>query len=620
MNLSQLIQFNLDKSNIPHIFSNQALAIANSYTEPTRADIKGREDLRKTPLCTIDGETSRDFDDAVYCERWKKDGFHLIVSIADVARYVHENTTLDKEAYLRGNSVYYPATCIPMLPEALSNKLCSLMPNVDRLALTVHIYLDGKGKVKQKHATASIIHSHARLTYTKVQDFLDGLKTDIPHKVQNSLVQLERLYKVRRQRKADRYSFDHENDDVGFTIENGYPTKIVRPKRMDSNKLIEECMILANVSVAQILEEHGEFCVNRYHAAPTGKKLEKLNDLLASHNLDPFPEDEEITPKHLWDCIQKIPEEFRPEFKRSLLRGYEKAVYCADNKGHFGLALAGYAHFTSPIRRYGDLIIHRLMYRCLKLPGWQKYGTKLNLQKLRTQCEHITKTETRAKNSCYLLDDQLATVYYCNQSKKNHPTAGTYEATVVSIFKKETKESKERKDPDNKDYNPTGLLVSFDGNVGRAQVPLSSIKDGFYTLDEKNGSALVDQKTGKTIAIGSNLTIKLKTFNVKTGHMIAEPVKKHKPTDKRLTSQKGKVFQARIASLSKKGISIKLQGEEGLAFVPMRMLKDDYYVFIKRGNILKGRNHKKIYKRNMKLSVKVVFVDLKSQKLICEIV
>lgn len=611
MNLNELIQMNLDKFDIPHIFNSKTLSIAKAFKEPTTVDFKGREDLRKKPLCTIDGETSRDFDDGVYCERWHKDGFHLIVSIADVAFYVQENSPIDKEAFLRANSVYFPGNCIPMLPEALSNNLCSLKPNVDRLALSVHMYLDGKGNLKRKRITASVIHSHARLTYEEVQEHLDGKRTNIPQNVQNSLIQLERLYKVRLLQKADRYSFEHEGDDGYFLFENGKPVGISNPKRAASNKLIEECMILANIATAQVLQEKNEFCVNRYHPAPHGTKLERLEDLVFSYGLSPLPEDN-VTPKDIWDYVHSVPEGIRKQFKRSLLRTYEKAIYCPDNRGHFGLALDGYSHFTSPIRRYPDLIIHRLLYRCLKLPGWQKYGTKVNLEKLRDQCEHISKIERRTKDTCFTLDDQLTATYYKRLSEeKSNKDAGIYMSKVLAIQKKTGKDGS---------LKAIGLLVSFDNDNGRANISLSAFNDGFYILG-KDGNSLVNSDTKNRIKIGSMLKIKLVTFNIETGHIKAKPLIGLDSAMEQFKQKIGHLFEGKIYKVTENGLLIRLKNENVPAFVPMRLLKDDFYIYSpKNGHTLQGRKFKKIYRCHMEVKVKITGVSEKRQNILCEIV
>lgn len=611
MKLADLIKFNLNKFKIPENFTPPSLKYANGLKEPSKADFKGREDLRKKPLCTIDGVTSRDFDDAVFCERWHKDGFHLIVAIADVAYYVHENTPLDKDAYLRGTSVYYPEVCIPMLPEAISNGLCSLKPNVDRLALSMHIYLDGKGNIKRKHVNASIIHSHARLTYEEAQRHMDGEKTNIPHKVQNSLVQLERLYKIRRKKKAERYSFELDSDDTKFIFENGVPIQVVNPKSLDSHKLIEECMILANVSASLILEENKELCVNRYHAPPSGKKLENLDDLVSLYGLTPLSDDGDVTPKDLWNYVHAVPESIRPQFKRSLLRTYEKAFYCPDNKGHFGLALGGYVHFTSPIRRYPDLIIHRLLYRCLKLPGWRKAGTKVNLQKLRKQCEHLSNMERRAKDSGFTLHDQLTTSYYMRLSGNHEDaTAGVYDAKVLAIHKKNTTGGA---------LKATGLLVSFDNDIGRATVALSGFNDGFYVLG-KDGNSLVNSETKSRIKIGTKLKIKLKSFNVESGYMTAAPITQSETVVTSYNGKIGETAEGVIYQITNSGIQLRLNETNADAFIPMRLLKDDFYLFNKKDHALKGKNHKKVFKNGMIVQVRVKGTNKRKTSVICEIV
>lgn len=592
MNSDNLIQNNLDKFNIPHKFSNAALKTANSYPEPTLQDFAKREDLRHVPLCTIDGEDSRDFDDAVFCEPWKRGGFHLIVSIADVARYVHEGTTLDDEAFERGTSVYFPQKCIPMLPKKLSNGLCSLNPNVNRLALSVHIYLDKKGQVKLNHCKlkATVINSHARLTYKQVQHFIDGNpSTDIPPAVQTSLLELEKLRIIRLKAKAARYSLDYGNEECHFQFKNGIPSDLKPYERFNSHKLIEETAVLANNVVRQILQMHGELSVNRYHPAPTGHKLHNLQQLINMYGLGKLP-DRELTPKDLWDYVHAVPEgKGRSHFQSQLLRAFEKAIYTPDSSGHFGLALDDYCHFTSPIRRYPDLIVHRLLYRCLRLPGWQKYGTKMTKSKLQIDCNHLSRCEVRAKDASNRLDKQLTALYY---QQKDGNRSQVYDAVVIAIDKKSTKGGA---------LHARGVLVNFDNGNGRALLPISSFSNGSYSLG-KDGNSIVRHGANQKIKPGSKLTIALTGFNLLSGHINAKPLlgKKGKVVHPKIT---GRTLNGQISRVTEGGIYLNVKEAQQMVYVPLRNLTDDYFIYKTSPYRLEGRNHGCVYKCGMQVKV-----------------
>ncbi|MBA4727460.1 MAG: ribonuclease R [Pseudomonas sp.] len=359
---------------IPHVWPEAVLKeAARLKPEVEEKDKHKRVDLRHLPFVTIDGEDARDFDDAVYCEKpggWKllTGGFRLYVAIADVSHYVKVDSALDKEAVVRGNSVYFPERVVPMLPEELSNGLCSLNPHVDRLAMVCEITLSKSGKMTDYQFYEAVIHSHARLTYNKVSAMLEQPKSAegkrlsaeyaevLPH-----LKQLYSLYKVLLKARHTRGAIDFETQETRIVF--GADRKIAEIKpteRNDAHKLIEECMLCANVATATFLQKHEIPALYRVHDAPPLERQEKLRAFLGELGLSLHKGKEGPTPKDYQALLEKI--QGRPDFhviQTVMLRSLSQAVYSAENHGHFGLNYEAYAHFTSPIRRYPDLLVHR---------------------------------------------------------------------------------------------------------------------------------------------------------------------------------------------------------------------------------------------------------------------
>ncbi|MFT7288486.1 MAG: ribonuclease R [Halieaceae bacterium] len=331
------------------------------HGEPAETDKKHRVDLRDRPFVTIDGEDARDFDDAVYCKKRRRGGWILWVAIADVSHYVAVGSALDGEAIERGNSVYFPERVVPMLPEVLSNGLCSLKPEVDRLAMAVEMEITADGQLKKFSFCEAVIHSHARLTYTQVAEVLEtGASEGVRDALVPHLRDLHTLYGVLRGAREIRGAIDFETVETRILFnEERKIDAIVPVQRNDAHKLIEECMLCANVAAARFFDRHPLPVLYRVHQGPGEEKLENLRSFLGELGLglrggtSPTPEDyqeliEQIRTRDDGHIVQSM-----------LLRSLSQAVYQADNLGHFGLNYPEYAHFTSPIRRYPDLLIHR---------------------------------------------------------------------------------------------------------------------------------------------------------------------------------------------------------------------------------------------------------------------
>ena len=358
------IEIAVRKHHLPHQFSEACEQAAKKIPDHVRkSDLKGRVDLRDLPLVTIDGETARDFDDAVYAEKIGRN-FRLVVAIADVSHYVRPNDAIDTDAVERSTSVYFPRRVIPMLPEKLSNGICSLNPDVERLCMVCDMVVTYAGNIKEYKFYPAVMRSHARLTYTQVWDWLSG-GAEHPHK--KEIDTLYSLFNILQKKRVQRGAVEFESVETQMVFnDNGKIEKIVPVVRNDAHKLIEECMLAANVCAAEFLLKHKHPVLYRNHLGPTPEKLTTLREQLGLLGLQ-LGGGDNPTPK---DYAQ-LAEQFkgRPDaelLQVMMLRSMQQAVYEPGNDGHFGLAYDAYAHFTSPIRRYPDLTVHRAIKAVLQ--------------------------------------------------------------------------------------------------------------------------------------------------------------------------------------------------------------------------------------------------------------
>ena len=411
------IEIALRKHDLPHVFPRAVMKAGAAFgAEVTAPDIKGRADLRKLPLVTIDGETARDFDDAVYCEPRGK-GFRLVVAIADVSHYVKHADALDAEAKNRGNSVYFPRRVIPMLPEALSNELCSLNPEVDRLCMACDMTIDAHGDVGDYRFYPAVMCSHARLTYTAVAAMLAAPRGEterrhgrlLPH-----IANLQRLYQALAKARAKRGAIDFDSTETRMIFDaHGKIERIVPVQRNDAHRLIEECMLAANVCASDFLRSHDHPTLFRIHEGPTPEKLAALREFLKGFGLQlgggDAPHASEYA-KVLARCRGRPDAQL---LQTVMLRSLRQAVYSPDNVGHFGLAYEAYAHFTSPIRRYPDLLVHRAIKAVLQGkrhdPGnWQELGVHCSLTERRA--DEATR-DVEAWLKCYYMRDRVGETF-----------------------------------------------------------------------------------------------------------------------------------------------------------------------------------------------------------------
>ena len=414
---SLVVQMAIASHNIPNEWPAETLAeAADVEPQVSEAEIAGRVDLRHTPLVTIDGEDARDFDDAVFAEP-NAEGFRLIVAIADVSHYVRPGTALDTEAFKRSTSVYFPGFVVPMLPETLSNGICSLNPNVNRLCMVCEMQVNHEGDVIRAKFYAAVMRSHARLTYTQVWKSVgekDAEIRELVRDVQPQLDHLHQLYKLLSKARAKRGAIDFESHEVKFRLApTGEVVSLGGEPRNDAHKLIEECMIAANVEAAKYLEAMKIPALYRVHDTPPASKYEDLLEFLREFQLRMPPHDK-VKPADFSALLKKI--RLRPDaslIQSVLLRSQSLAVYTPENKGHFGLALQAYAHFTSPIRRYPDLLVHRALRYAISKGKPEKYT--YSPAEMAQMAKHCSTNERRAEEAEREVDER----YKCAWMEKH---------------------------------------------------------------------------------------------------------------------------------------------------------------------------------------------------------
>jgi len=442
----------------------------------------GRIDIRDMPLVTIDGEDAKDFDDAVFAEPADDGGWRLIVAIADVAYYVEENSALDKEARRRGNSVYLPGTVIPMLPEALSNGLCSLRPDEDRACLAVEIFIDAEGRKYQHKFFRGLMRSTARLTYTQVQQVMDGLMDEsdlaLPAGTLHHLIAVFSILKKARDKRGA-LNLDLAEKRIVMD-EEGKPAEISLRRQLPSNQLIEEMMILANICAAETLEKGQHNCVFRVHDRPDPEKMDHLRELAEALEI-PFAKGQVITPKRFNQVIDAAAGTSSQEaVNDAILRCQARAVYTLDNVGHYGLGLTRYAHFTSPIRRYADLLVHRRLIAAEKLGNAQ---ISLDRETIEEICRHICETEQTAAKA------ERRTIARMSASLMQGQIDSLLEVTITGV-------------------THAGLFAVVKGGIAEGFVSRTSLPDDFYEIDDKQLS-LTGMYSGWRFSIGETITCRL---------------------------------------------------------------------------------------------------------------
>ncbi len=465
--------------------------------EVPESDKQGRVDLRHLPLVTIDGEDARDFDDAVYAETKPSGGWRLWVAIADVSHYVRTDSALDEEARARGNSVYFPSQVIPMLPEKISNGLCSLNPHVDRLCMVAEMTISAAGKLSGYKFYPAVMHSHARFTYTQVAAMLEGGEIAPEHEVLFPHLQcLQSLYLTLNERRAERGAIAFETVETQFIFNEQRKIEAIVPRgRNQAHKIIEECMILANVASAKFVKKHKGEVLYRVHEAPSETKLANFKEFLAERGLSMNGGDEP-TPSDYQDVMLKIAD--RPDaelIQIMLLRSMRQAVYSPDDDGHFGLALTEYSHFTSPIRRYPDLVLHRVIRYLLAAQDgnvkdkWTpEGGYHYDLEELDKLGEECSTTERRADEATRDVADWLKCEYM-----QDH-VGDDFEAVIASV-------------------TSFGLFVRLKDLYIDGLVHISSLVSDYYQFDPMR-QRLIGENTKNVYQVGDEVNVKVAAVNL----------------------------------------------------------------------------------------------------------
>jgi ribonuclease R len=473
----------IEMYHIPARWPEPALQAARRLgAEVAAADKRGRTDLRDVPLVTIDGEDARDFDDAVYAEQ-REQGWRLVVAIADVSHYVQPGDPIDGEARRRGTSVYFPDRVVPMLPEELSNELCSLKPHVDRLCMVCDMQVNDRGSVTGSTFYRAVMHSRARLTYTQVDRYQRGeAGAHLPDAVRPVIASLYGVFAVLHKARGRRGALDLDLPEVKIRLDAaGEVTGVTSRLRNDVHRLIEECMIAANVEAARYLRRHKLTTLYRVHAGPEGEKLEELRLLFQGLGV-PVADMAATKPGEINRALRQLAD--RPDFPMlatAVLRSMKQAVYQPANTGHFGLALSNYAHFTSPIRRYPDLVVHRGIGHLLDggkpaafpldAPAAEQLGTLTSMQERRAD-EATRYVEGRCK--CLFMEQHVG---------------ATLDGVVTGV-------------------THFGLFVMLRDLLVDGLVHVTSLPSDYYHL-EAGGRGLKGERTGRAFRLGDDLRVRV---------------------------------------------------------------------------------------------------------------
>ncbi|MGH6789830.1 MAG: ribonuclease R [Pseudolabrys sp.] len=470
---------------IPYVFNRDTLSEAEAARSAT---LSGREDWRDIPLVTIDPPDAKDHDDAVHAAQDtaanNPGGFILTVAIADVAHYVTPGSALDREALVRGNSVYFPDRVVPMLPERISNDLCSLRPHEDRAALAVRMVIGADGRKRSHTFHRIMMRSAAKLSYERAQLAIDErTDEDTAPLVRPVLEPLYAAYAALKRARVERQPLDLDLPERKILLKgDGTVDRVVTPERLEANKLIAEFMILANVAAAETLERARVPLIYRVHDEPSMEKLHALREFLSTLEI-PFPKGGVLRPEAFNRILARVKgKDAEPLVNEVVLRTQAQAEYSADNYGHFGLNLRRYAHFTSQIRRYADLIEHRVLIRALKL-GHDGLPDAADHKQLAEISAQISATERRAMVAERETNDRLIAHFLADR------IGATFEGRISGVTR-------------------AGLFVKLKETGADGFVPARTIGDDYYQFDEK-GRAMVGRRTGETYRLGDSVTVKL---------------------------------------------------------------------------------------------------------------
>ncbi len=471
---------------IPVEFTEAVLAESDAIGDVIPAsDLSQREDYREYPFVTIDGADARDFDDAVCCHSLGSDGWQLMVAIADVAHYVKPKSALDESAYERGNSVYFPNLVVPMLPQRLSNGICSLCPDEDRLVMLCEMQISKSGAIESYALKEAVIHSHARLTYHQANEIIEAKVSD--HPMKSALHALSAVFDALHENRQARGAIDFDVPSPRFIFDaQGKIESVGITNRIRTHRIIEEAMLAANVSVACFLEEAGYAFLYRRHDGPDIEKLMRLRSFLAAFGLQLKGGDEPSPADYLslLDSASNMPE--ISLIQTVMLRSLKQAHYSPDNTGHFGLAYSHYCHFTSPIRRYPDLLVHRAIKAALK----------------------------RGKQSEYMYDDQMLNDFgeHCSMTERraDHATRDAMDRLQCEYMEDKLGQSFNAKITDVTGF---GVFVECEDIYIKGMVHISQLGKDYFVFDREH-YRLVGERSGQCYSLGDSLSVQLARVSV----------------------------------------------------------------------------------------------------------
>lgn len=504
------IDIALANHHIPHEFPDEVRAEIEKIPDAlTQKDYEGRLDLRHLPLVTIDGIDSRDFDDAVFAEK-RGENYRLYVAIADVSHYVKVNSPLDQEAQARGTSVYFPDRVIPMLPEKLSNGLCSLNPNVDRLCLVCELTIAPDGSIKRSKFHEAVMHSHARLTYETTEKILfdqDPLVRESFSQLLQPLEDLKAVYQILRKARDARHTLDFDFQEAAFHYDSeGKIESIQARQRLEAHKLIEECMVIANVAAAKYLQKAKMPTLYRVHDEPSSERLAKLKDFLGKLGIKWQGSSEHVTPAQLSSILETANHrEDKPLIDKIVLRSMAQAIYHPENRGHFGLALENYAHFTSPIRRYPDLLVHRAIRHLLR--GGKPSDYIYSPEQMAEFGKRCSMTERRADEATREAMDFLKCEFM------SHRLGEEYRGKISNI-------------------TSFGVFITLDKYFIDGLIHVSNLKSDYYHFDADT-LTLTGERSGEKFAMMDSVVIRVAKADLETRKIDFDLIAHHSDTRKR---------------------------------------------------------------------------------------
>ena len=496
------IEIEIHNHGIPYEFPDDAIKQADSFGDSVKEkDKQDRLDLRRLALVTIDGEDAKDFDDAVHCEP-RDNGWKLCVAIADVAHYVDIDSSLDKEAYERATSVYFPGRVVPMLPEAISNGLCSINPEVDRLCMVCEMFVNKQGEIESYDFKEAVMRSHARLTYTQVAQALeDNSAGIIPPDVYPHVVNLNEMYKSLDGARRARGTIEFDTTETVIHFTNDKRIDSIRPSvRNDAHKIIEECMISANVCAAKFIAKSKFPCLYRVHESPADEKIEDLRGFLSDLDLKLGEPSRKIESKDYAVLSAEIKQRDDYHMIQTLmLRSMKQAMYIAENSGHFGLALTHYAHFTSPIRRYPDLLVHRALKHIVRKRKKSDY--MYGQERMMQMGEHCSNNERRANEATRDAEFALKCEYMLDKIGQE------FDAHVTGVVQ-------------------FGLFVELSEHYVEGLIHITNLPKDYYVFDPKTHQ-LVGENRGLSFGLNDGIRIRVARVDMDERKIDFELVSEH---------------------------------------------------------------------------------------------